>query len=118
MRKVSFLLVGTFIFTAAAVAQNEFQFKEAGSQTVFMQRLGGPESEAGFVFMDMAEGNQVVKGAPYTATAITETTQVLADGNRISHKNTASLARDGQGRTRREETIGKMGPCLSMGPRW
>jgi hypothetical protein len=51
-----------------------------------------------------------VTGAPYTATATTETTQVLADGNRIVNKTTAFLARDGQGRTRREETMATIGP--------
>ena len=45
-----------------------------------------------------------MKGSPYSAQAITETTQKLADGNRISRKTTASLYRDSEGRTRHEET--------------
>jgi hypothetical protein len=43
-----------------------------------------------------------VKGAPYSATAVTEHTQVLADGNRITSKETSFQARDSEGRTRRE----------------
>lgn len=53
---------------------------------------------------------QVVKGAPYSAVAVTETTQVLANGTRISRKTTTALARDSQGRTRREENLSTVGP--------
>jgi hypothetical protein len=41
-------------------------------------------------------------GAPYSAEAITEFTQVLGDGNRISRKTVTRIFRDGEGRTRRE----------------
>ena len=41
-------------------------------------------------------------GAPYSAEAITEFTQVLGDGNRISRKSVTRVFRDGEGRTRRE----------------
>jgi hypothetical protein len=56
---------------------------------------------------------KVVTGAPYSAQAETETTQVLADGNRISHKVTASVARDSMGRTRREQKFDLVGPWAS-----
>ena len=42
-------------------------------------------------------------GAPYSAEAVTESTQVLADGNRINQKSVTRVYRDGEGRTRREE---------------
>ena len=58
-----------------------------------------------------------VTGAPYTATAITETTQVLVDGNRIVNKMESQLARDSQGRTRRQETMSNLGPLATNGPR-
>ena len=45
---------------------------------------------------------RVVTGAPYSAEVITESIQVLADGNRIVHRTTGRVFRDGQGRTRRE----------------
>ena len=47
---------------------------------------------------------KVVKGAPYSAEAVNESTQILADGNRIVHKETTALYRDSDGRTRREVT--------------
>lgn len=42
------------------------------------------------------------KGAPYSAETIIESSQTLADGNRISTKTTGRVYRDGEGRTRRE----------------
>jgi hypothetical protein len=42
-------------------------------------------------------------GAPYSAEAVTETVQTLADGNRINRKTTTRVYRDSEGRTRREE---------------
>ncbi len=47
--------------------------------------------------------SQLVKGAPYSAEIVTESIQVLADGNRIVRKNTGRVYRDSQGRTRRED---------------
>src|SRR4051794_13582226 len=51
----------------------------------------------------------VVKEKPYTADSITESTQILVDGNRITHKNQARVYRDSQGRTRREQTMASLG---------
>ena len=45
-----------------------------------------------------------VKGAPYSAQAVNETVQMLADGNRITNTNSTTLYRDSLGRERREET--------------
>lgn len=53
---------------------------------------------------------KTVKGAPYSAEAVTETTQTLADGNHISRTESAIVARDSEGRTRREQVISKIGP--------
>lgn len=50
-----------------------------------------------------------IKGQPYSAEVITESTQVLADGNRITHKSTALVARDSLGRTRHEARINAIG---------
>jgi hypothetical protein len=71
----------------------------------------------GKMFFSMSmPGNDVVKSSPYTATATTESTQTLADGNRIVNKSSAFLARDSQGRTRREEAMQRMGPLAVEGP--
>lgn len=51
----------------------------------------------------------VVEGKPYSARSITESTQVLADGNRIAQRNEAVIYRDSKGRTRREQTLTGIG---------
>ena len=58
---------------------------------------------------------KVVPGAPYTAQAVTETTQVLPDGNRITRKSSSNIARDSQGRTRREQSLDAVGPWAAPG---
>src|SRR5579863_9613094 len=94
----------------------------AALPSAFAQPPGGPPpgSEPTFFFRSTINGDQtfeyvtsgmrieggLVKNAPYSAQAVTETTQTLSDGNRIARKTTASLYRDSEGRTRREETMG------------
>jgi hypothetical protein len=84
---------------------------------VFAQQPRGdfPPPPGNFQILSTERGfaGKVVKGAPYSATAVTETIQLLADGNRIDHKNTASVYRDTEGRTRREEAINAIGPWAS-----
>src|SRR5215212_1552353 len=73
------------------------------------------EATSVFVSSEMGFGGKVVKGAPYSAQAVTESVQVLADGNRIVHKTTASVYRDGEGRTRRDVSVGNIGPYAVAG---
>jgi hypothetical protein len=68
-----------------------------------------------FVSTEMSFDGKVVKGAPYSAQAVTEMVQTLADGNRIVRKNTANVYRDGEGRTRRDQTLGAIGPYSVAG---
>src|SRR4051812_12505144 len=58
----------------------------------------------------------VVKGLPFTAEAVTETTLVLADGNRIVTQVTALIARDFEGRTRRETQVGERSVVFILDP--
>jgi hypothetical protein len=55
---------------------------------------------------------KVVKGAPYKAEAVTEVTQPLADGNRISGRTATTVWRDSSGRTRREVALAAVGPLV------
>ncbi len=63
-----------------------------------------------FMSAEFGVEGKTVKGAPYSAQAVTETTQKLADGNRIVNKSSISIARDGEGRTRREQSLKAVGP--------
>ena len=68
-----------------------------------------------FVATEMSFGGKLVKGAPYSAQAVTESVQTLSDGNRIVRKNTAQVYRDTEGRTRREQSFGHFGPYMPSG---
>lgn len=74
-----------------------------------------PGPHAGMMVHGPLEGFEakVVKGAPYSAEAVTEMTQTLADGNRIVRTTRGSVARDGEGRTRREQTMAALGPFMA-----
>ena len=60
-------------------------------------------------------GGKVVTGAPFSAVAVSETTQTLADGNHLTQKSQSNLFRDSQGRFRREATLPAIGPLATSG---
>ena len=66
------------------------------------------------------ENVPAIAGAPFSADASTEFTQMLSDGNRIERRFTTSLARDGRGRTRSEQDVAMLGPLvvLQKGMNW
>src|SRR5258708_789486 len=86
----------------------------AGAAGAMMYHQAGPMT-MDFIGAEMSFGDKTVKGVPYSADAVTETTQTLTDGNRITRKTTASMYRDSQGRTRREESLGAIGPWAAAG---
>ena len=61
--------------------------------------------------------NKVVQGAPYSAQAVTEFTQTLANGDHIQRTTTASIARDSQGRTRMDRSLAAVGALSASGRR-
>lgn len=65
-------------------------------------------------FGEMHPG-KVVAGAPYSAVAVTQSTQTLGDGNTIHRKVQTNVFRDSQGRTRRETTLPAVGPLAASG---
>ena len=64
--------------------------------------------------LEYAHG-RLVKGAPYSATAVTESTQTLSDGNQILQRNEVVCYRDSEGRTRIEQTLKKIGKWVAEG---
>jgi hypothetical protein len=55
-------------------------------------------------FVHEMSAGPVVKNAPFSAEAVTETIQQLYDGNRIVQRQSQKLYRDSQGRERREQS--------------
>jgi hypothetical protein len=58
---------------------------------------------------------RIVKGAPFSATASSETIQTLQDGNTIHRTTSSALYRDSQGRSRRDITLSGFGPLQTSG---
>src|SRR5215203_935135 len=66
-----------------------------------------------------ASSENTVKNAPFSAEAVSESVQTLADGNRIVRNSTSKLYRNSEGRFRREMTSGSggmLGPLYTYGP--
>lgn len=87
----------------------------AGQNVFFRSEKMGDKATVSY--FAIADDGKTITNAPYSATSTTETTQVLADGNRIVNKTEAQVARDSQGRTRREETVSKLGPLSTNTPK-
>jgi hypothetical protein len=83
-----------------------------GPATVF---AGGGTQGFQFVSGEIGVSTKVVKGAPVSLQATVESTQTLADGNHIVHRQEVRLYRDSKGRTRREETLAAIGPWPASG---
>src|SRR6476620_160882 len=112
-RVLAILAATTFpVLTAVTVVSFAQQPQPASPDTVTVkQRViqsqeGGPPPPPGdllFVTTEMNFGGKVIKNAPYSAQAVTETTQTLGDGNRIVNKTTRAQYRDSEGRKGREQ---------------
>lgn len=61
-------------------------------------------------------GGKVVTGAPFTGTAITQSTHTLADGTKINNKTQVTIYRDGQGRFRKEGNVPAFGDLAESQP--
>lgn len=71
----------------------------------------GPDAQdtITFVGFEAGLGNQVLAGAPYSAQVTSLFQQTLGDGNKIERKTATMVYRDGQGRTRREQSLPAIG---------
>jgi hypothetical protein len=94
MRKILVLCTGLVVSAAPAMHAQS-------------QRGGSTPADQARLYYDLTlftpiEG-QVVKGAPYSAEVVSESIQVLQDGNRIVRRTSGRVYRDSEGRLRREE---------------
>src|ERR1044072_5248156 len=117
MKRISgFLIAATLVSLAFACVAFAQQTGAEGNVIIRQQVMQGPPGgpppppDTNFVFIASESfGGKVVKGAPYSGEAVTETIQTLADGNRIVNRMTSSVYRDGEGRTRREQSLKGLG---------
>jgi len=130
MSRIAILLLSACVMAGSAAAQESapkekvrtFTFTQDEPITMMapfsmMQGERLPEGKIEFFSAEMAGAGEVVTSAPYTATATTESTQVLADGNRIVNKTSSFVARDSQGRTRRETDLHRIGTMQVDSPK-
>ena len=105
MKKI--LVIGSTLLLAvsSAIAQGHGGPPPPGDrQGPPMRGPGGPGGE----HFGGIEG-RTVSGSPFTAQIVSTSSQTLSDGSHISRNVNATIARDGQGRTYRQQTIENMG---------
>lgn len=73
----------------------------------------GPHAD--LLSTEMRFGDRPVKGVPYSAQFVSESTRTLGDGTRITRGSTGAVYRDAVGRTRREMQIDSVGPVAVEG---
>ena len=118
------LILGCLLVLYAGIARAQQEPPPPPPHAADMMQQAGPEGEfppppfgermelLGFGGM---HGGKVVTGAPFSAVAVSETTQTLADGNHIMRKTQTNVFRDSQGRIRREITLAGFGPMAPSG---
>jgi hypothetical protein len=100
---IVFFVVG---LGAPATAQTVIEHSQDPAAKDMAEKIavaGRKQTVVGELRAKMAVEARITTGAPYSADAVTESTQVLADGNRINRKSVTRVYRDGEGRMRREE---------------
>ncbi len=102
--------------TALALLMSGAAFAQPGRHGIGMAP-GSPGGPGDFAFVrgEFGMAGKVVTGAPYSAQAVTQFTQTLADGNHIQRTTTASMSRDSQGRTRTERSLPAIGALAGSG---
>src|SRR4029450_3361328 len=106
MKYMPVALIALCCAVVTSVAAQDLSFHTAGTFDAFQ----GPGMDV--IALDPLSLGPVVPDAPYSAEAVTEFTQVLADGNRIERRTARHVARNSQGGVRREQGI-SFGPLAA-----
>ena len=115
IRRITCVVVLLVVSTATGMGQDFFYRAFDADQATGGVVIGPPDLDV--IGVDPLVVGRAVLNAPYTAEAITEITQVLADGNRIEQRTAATIARDSRGRTRREQQGIALGRFVAMSSR-
>ena len=113
------IAVATLALSGVASAQSGSAPPSGGPNG--FRRAGGPgpgplgDDAMQFLSFEGGLGGKIVTGAPFTAGFSSQTTQALSDGNHIQRSTSGSLARDGNGRTRRDLSLPAIGPWATAG---
>jgi hypothetical protein len=102
----------------ANVAKRATERKEAAARRAAETEKRRALNDGTFRFLSSRMNSdfaRVVKGAPYSAVALTEFVQKFADGNQIVRRNEAAYYRDSEGRTRVEQRLSTIGKWSAAG---
>lgn len=80
-----------------------------GDQPSRAQGQRPPDASFRFLSSEMRFNHKLVKSAPYSAVAETESVQPLMDGGKTTRTTSARVYRDSEGRTRREQKLSNIG---------
>lgn len=90
-----------------------------GTAALQAQRHGGPDGPFGapmeLMGFEGMHGGKLVKGEPFSATAVSETSETLQDGSVLHRSTQITMYRDSQGRSRHEATFSGFGPLTASG---
>lgn len=113
----AFSMMVNSVAVVAQVKDKKQEPKSGAAQGQESTTLALPAQPNRFAFIqsEFGFGGPVVKGAPYSAEAVTETIQTLGDGNRIIQNSSSRVFRDSEGRTRREQSLKAIGPWAVSG---
>jgi len=116
---ISMVLGGIFMLSAGLAKAQEVAPLPPPPPMASLQVPGGEAGMIGerieLLGFEGMHGGKVVTGVPFSAVAVSESTQTLADGNHIARKTQTNLFRDSQGRFRKEVTLPAIGPLATAG---
>lgn len=99
MKHTMRMTVAALALAAPAAGQGVMVAQPTQGTTIERQAIEKQAVEAARATVE----SRITPGAPYSADAVTESVQVLSDGNRIARKTATRVYRDSEGRTRREQ---------------
>lgn len=97
------LIAGLGFWSAVSLAQSPDPAKQIAEQKQLT--VSGVQTAPIGIQDAMTGPTAKVTGLPYSAEAVTERVQTLPDGNRIVQTSSGMVARDSQGRVRRDESL-------------
>ncbi len=101
--RIAPVILAVLISSAIAGAQQMSGASGQNSSLTDSETRAGDNFHNSFASDEFAfNGRVIVQGAPFSAVAVKETTQLFIDGRRFVRRRAASVYRDSEGRTRQE----------------
>jgi hypothetical protein len=97
------MLIILALLVSAYLGHAQQGTKSLAQSSTDSEKQAGNNFHSSFASSEFAfDGSGIIQGAPFSAVAVKETTQILSDGSRIARRRTTSIYRDSLGSTRFE----------------